>query len=493
MTTDDITLQFALTAGKTIRTSASPALSPLIDEVEAAMAPIETEKTIVNEGLYQRKTAADAATNKSAATYTWQDVAKHNTDNSAWVIIRGIVYDVTEWADRHPGGRELVLLHSGRECTDTFDSYHPFSNRAEKILAKYAIGKLVGGSEFPTYKPDTGFYRECCDRVHQYFKDNNLDPRSPYSGLLRMLFVAILGAVSYVGMNQLLSDNIYAHYAWGALFGACQALPLLHVMHDASHAAITSSPTGWRLIGRLAMDWVAGANMVSWLNQHVVGHHIYTNVLLPIYKFQHIYLPPLYGVLGLKFRVQDIFETFISLTNGPLRVNPLSIGDWAEMIISKAFWAFYRIYIPLVVLQVNPARFWGVFLLAEFVTGWYLAFNFQVSHVSTACDYPGGDEEVSAIEDEWAISQIKSSVDYAHGSFLTAFLTGALNYQVTHHLFPGVSQYHYPAIAPIIMDVCNKYKIKYTVLPTFSAALAGHFEHLVVMGKMGKRVTVHMG
>lgn len=54
-----------------------------------------------------------------------------------------------EWADRHPGGRELVLLHAGRECTDTFDSYHPFSNRADKILAKYAVGKLVGGSEFP--------------------------------------------------------------------------------------------------------------------------------------------------------------------------------------------------------------------------------------------------------------------------------------------------------------------------------------------------------
>eukprot|EP00644_Phytophthora_capsici_P007213 jgi/Phyca11/527737/estExt2_fgenesh1_pm.C_PHYCAscaffold_220052 len=458
------------------------------------MAPIETEKTVVaNEGLHQRKGAA--TTDKNTATFTWQDVAKHNTAKSAWVIIRGVVYDVTEWADRHPGGRELVLLHSGRECTDTFDSYHPFSSRADKILAKYAVGKLVGGSEFPTYKPDTGFYRECCDRVGQYFKDNKLDPRNPYSGLWRMFFVAIVGAVAYMGMNQQLSDNIYAHYAWGALFGVCQALPLLHVMHDASHAAISSSPTGWTLIGRLAMDWVAGANMVSWLNQHVVGHHIYTNVpgadpdlpvdfksdvrrivyrqvLLPIYKFQHIYLPPLYGVLGLKFRVQDILR---------------------QLIMSKAFWAFYRIYIPLVVLQVDPARYWGVFFLAEFMTGWYLAFNFQVSHVSTACEYPGDEEGVTAIDDEWAISQVKSSVDYAHGSPITTFLTGALNYQVTHHLFPGVSQYHYPAIAPIIIDVCKKYKIHYTVLPTFTEALAGHFDHLVIMGKMGKRVTVHMG
>ncbi|TDH72125.1 hypothetical protein CCR75_004554 [Bremia lactucae] len=478
------------------------------------MAPIESLDMITNEGLHQRKPTS--AVDTKSATYTWQDVAQHNTATSAWVIIRGVVYDVTDWADRHPGGRELVLLHAGRECTYTFDSYHPFSNRADKILSKYVVGTLVGESEFPMYKPDTGFYKECCERVQEYFTANHLDPRSPYSGLWRMLLVAIVGSVAYCGMNQVFSDSMYAQYAWGALFGVCQALPLLHVMHDASHAAITSSPMGWKLIGRIVMDWIAGANMISWLNQHVVGHHVYTNVagadpdlpvdfqsdvrrivsrqvLLPMYKFQHLYLPPLYGILGLKFRVQDIVETFGALTNGPLRVNPHTTGDWVELIVSKAFWAFYRLYIPLMVLQVHPTRFWGVFLLAEFITGWYLAFNFQVSHVSTTCDYPAADGNMKSLEDEWAISQIKSSVDYSHGSFLTAFLSGALNYQVTHHLFPGISQYHYPAIAPIIMDVCEKYKVKYTVLPTFQKALAAHFDHLVIMGKMGKRVDFHMG
>lgn len=46
----------------------------------------------VTEGLHQRKGAASA---DKDATYTWQDVAKHNTAKSAWVIIRGVVYDVT--------------------------------------------------------------------------------------------------------------------------------------------------------------------------------------------------------------------------------------------------------------------------------------------------------------------------------------------------------------------------------------------------------------
>ncbi|TYZ61184.1 hypothetical protein PybrP1_009876 [[Pythium] brassicae (nom. inval.)] len=472
--------------------------------------------------LRERKGAAisGAATASAAGVakneFTWQEVAKHNTGASAWVIIRGAVYDVTEWADKHPGGRELILLHSGRECTDTFDSYHPFSNRADKILAKYKIGKLVGGYEFPVFKPDSGFYKECAQRVGEYFTANNLDSKAAFAGLWRMVFVFAVAALAYMGMNQLLPGSVAAQYAWGVVFGVFQALPLLHVMHDSSHAACSSSPALWQVIGRGAMDWFAGGSMVSWLNQHVVGHHIYTNVagadpdlpvnfesdvrrivhrqvLLPIYKFQHIYLPPLYGVLGLKFRIQDVFETFVALTNGPVRVNPHPVSDWVQMVLAKSFWAFYRIYIPLVWLRVPAGTFWGVFFLAEFVTGWYLAFNFQVSHVSTECDYPCGEAPSAEVGDEWAISQVKSSVDYAHDSALMTFLCGALNYQVTHHLFPGVSQYHYPAIAPIIRDVCKKYGIKYTVLPTFSEALMAHFRHLKQMGALGKPVELHMG
>jgi cytochrome b involved in lipid metabolism len=423
----------------------------------------------VDSGLRSRKTAkVDEALAAPAASksgeFTWQDVAAHNTPASQWVIIRGVVYDVTEWADRHPGGAELIQLHAGRECTDTFDSYHPFSQRADKILSKYAIGKLVGPTEFPTYKPDTGFYKECASRVDAYFKTNKLDPKAPFAGMWRMAIVFALAALSYAGMNALIpGTSVFAMYAWAALFGVCQALPLLHVMHDSSHAAWSSSPTGWFLVGRGVFDWFAGGCMESWLNQHIVGHHIYTNVigadpdlpvnfksdvrriverqlLRPIYQFQHLYLPPLYGVLAIKFRLQDIFETFIALTNGPIRVNPHPITSWVHLIVAKSFWAFYRIYIPLTVLQVPSSTFWGAFLLAEFVTGWYLAFNFQVSHVSTECDYPNGDEAATTIEDEWAVSQVKSCVDYAHDSPFMTFMAGALNYQVTHHLFPGVSQ-----------------------------------------------------
>lgn len=51
-------------------------------------------------------------------------------------------------------------------------------------------------------------------------------------------------------------------------------------MHDSSHLAFGNSEIWWKVAGRLAMDFYAGANMTSWHNQHVIGHHIYTNVFM---------------------------------------------------------------------------------------------------------------------------------------------------------------------------------------------------------------------
>jgi fatty acid desaturase len=65
--------------------------------------------------------------------------------------------------------------------------------------------------------------------------------------------------------------------------------------------------------------------------------------------------------------------------------------------------------------------------------------------------------------------------------------------QVTHHLYPGVSQYHYPAIAPIIKQTCKEYGIEYKCLPTFAAAFHAHIKHLKNMGARGEPAELHMG
>lgn len=171
-------------------------------------------------------------------------------------------------------------------------------------------------------------------------------------------------------------------------------------MHDASHTAIGHSETSWKIIGRFCMEWFAGASMMSWHHQHVVGHHIYTNVMgvdpdMPIaadgdprrlvdrqnwaslYQWQHLYLPPLYGVLGMKFRIQDITDTYLSGTNGPIRVNYYD-NPWVRLAAVKASWVAWRFVLPMMVWGVGLGEMALVSFVAEMMTGYWLAFNFQV-------------------------------------------------------------------------------------------------------------------
>lgn len=125
----------------------------------------------------------------------------------------------------------MLLLHAGRECTYTFDSYHPFSDKAGKILQKFEIGYLIGEKEFPTYLPDSGFYRECQRRVSAYFEQHQQNPKNYRPAVLRMLPILTLGLLSYFLMTGCFTSNTFVLLAFSMLYGCCSAIQLMHLAH----------------------------------------------------------------------------------------------------------------------------------------------------------------------------------------------------------------------------------------------------------------------
>lgn len=64
--------------------------------------------------------------------------------NKLLVSHEGIVYDVTEFANHHPGGKDLLLTATGLDLGHFFDNYtvHGNSDKASNWLANMAVGKL---------------------------------------------------------------------------------------------------------------------------------------------------------------------------------------------------------------------------------------------------------------------------------------------------------------------------------------------------------------
>jgi len=73
--------------------------------------------------------------------YTLEEVKKHNTKNDAWIVINGIVADITKWIPKHPGGM-VIMKGVGKDATQLFKNIG-HSSYALKMLKKYQIGTLA--------------------------------------------------------------------------------------------------------------------------------------------------------------------------------------------------------------------------------------------------------------------------------------------------------------------------------------------------------------
>ena len=71
--------------------------------------------------------------------------------------------------------------------------------------------------------------------------------------------------------------------------------------------------------------------------------------------------------------------------------------------------------------------------------------------------------------------------------FFSHLFSGALNHQTTHHLFPGISQYYYPQITPIIKKTCQEFGVRYNFKETFTQALGAHVHHLKALGQAAEQ------
>lgn len=63
--------------------------------------------------------------------------------------------------------------------------------------------------------------------------------------------------------------------------------------------------------------------------------------------------------------------------------------------------------------------------------------------------------------DDWLKMQVCNSGNFLNGSALWTRVFGGINFQIEHHLFPNMSNEHYPVIAPIVRRYCAKENIPY--------------------------------
>ena len=81
--------------------------------------------------------------------YTWEEVAKHNTTESLWIVVDNKVHDLTQFLEDHPGGIKPLKYFAGKDATNKFKSItaHQNSETLSEFIKTLFIGTVVTEDE----------------------------------------------------------------------------------------------------------------------------------------------------------------------------------------------------------------------------------------------------------------------------------------------------------------------------------------------------------
>lgn len=453
--------------------------------------------------------------------FTPEEVAKHNVVTDGWLSCDDGVYDVTSFIDKHPGG-QVIVLGLGKDSTILLESYHP-AGRPDAVLAKYRIGTLEGYKTFYNWK-DSDFYPELKRRVVAKIKSTGSSRREGLELKALLILATFFG--SFAGMV------LQGSYFWAAVWGVAATHVGLSIQHDGNHGAFSKKSWVNRLAG-MGMDLIGGSSM-AWEYQHVVGHHQYTNLMSdemnispendpdvfssyplmrmhplnewkPHHRFQHIYALPLFALMTLSKVFMSDIETALMVKRGPIDCSARMVPLSGKVLFWGAKLMAFFVHLGLPCYLHGFGHGIGLYVLAHLVCGEYLACCFIINHINESCDYltPQSITESQQTDlikqttseasskqkhptppsNDWAVTQVQCCVNWKSGSSMANHVSGGLNHQIEHHLFPSIAHCHYPDIAPVVQEVCNEYGIPYKTYPTFFTAFKGMVYHLWAMGQ----------
>lgn len=87
----------------------------------------------------------------------WDDYAERagTADGRALVAISGVVHDVTDFIQHHPGGKAMISSGIGKDATAMFNGgVYQHTNAAHNLLSTMRVGVIRGGCEVEIWKRD---------------------------------------------------------------------------------------------------------------------------------------------------------------------------------------------------------------------------------------------------------------------------------------------------------------------------------------------------
>lgn len=395
------------------------------------------------------------------------------TDNE--LLLHGRLYDVTNL--KHPGG-SVLKFYSGKgiDSTAAFDNFHFRSKKVKKYLdaipSRAAPAKTKGAKLSPLMEDFEKLTQELI--AEGYFKP------STAHAVYRVAEVILLHlAGGWLILNGYLPIGI-ALLALGQ--GRCGWL-----MHEGGHVSLTGNVKFDHALQVVVYGVGCGMSASWWRNQHnkhhampqKLGHDVDLNTL-PLVAFNSKVVKKINSVLkgwiSLQAILFPIATTSLVAMGWQFFLHPrhmLRIKAPMEMLMLAIR---YGLWTALFTTHFGLGGSVLLYLAYNWVASNYIFINFAVSH--THLDVVAKDDT----EVDWATYGAVYTMNVAPGPFgFVNWWMSYLNFQIEHHLWPSMPQFHQPQVSHRTRALLEKHGIKYDQR-SYTEAMAITFKNLHNVG-----------
>jgi len=419
-----------------------------------------------------------AATTAAAAAKKKIDDIPRMYDAKTLHMVRGKYYDMSKF--NHPGGDMVIQQGVGSDITAAVACHH-FTNAPYIAMREYEVpieqvqGTILNGGY--SFK-ENGFHNVLKKRIIKQVANGEAHKMRVASKPSNWYIAHVVGVLSLYVLSW--GYCCFAPtFSWVvALVAMCTRTSLVGIGHEAIHGRLSS--TLFYLFGMILCH-----PSDEWHDEHVLQHHPHTrregmdpdeDGLSPILRLNK------WTKWGPWHVVQILVQCVISFF--------FSIGLWLEHGLVNSFIRndksgqsprsfskyFFTQTASMLMFQLLPllVATHGHALHVMFVvigmSNMLTLHAFHVSHINEQNEVDGGEPDGM----DWGEWQCRTSSNWDSGWEVT----GMLEYQIEHHLFPSLPYEIQKNIRPLVRKTCQEFDVPYFEYPSMSRGIYAHLQYL---------------
>jgi fatty acid desaturase len=247
---------------------------------------------------------------------------------------------------------------------------------------------------------------------------------------------------------------------------------LSYIVHDVGHRQVFNDSRRTTLSGLFFSNLLLGASQQWWVGKHN-RHHGNPNQLgldpdidVPVIAFTQEQALGKHGLARFIVTHQAFF--FFPLTS-LLALSPRNLSiryvlqkrDRAALVEAVLMLVHFALYLGVLFYQLGPALAIQFIIVHQMFTGLYMATVFAPNH-----------KGMPVLDDNTPLDFLRRQVLTARNVKahpLTDFWYGGLNYQIEHHLFPGMPRNNLREAQKIVRAFCDTHSISYHETSVFQS------------------------